>query len=206
MRAFVMVDLQYDFCPGGALAVPDGHDVIPVVNAIAGRFDLVVATQDWHPADHGSFAVNHPGHSVGDVVLLGGVDQVLWPAHCVAGTPGAELHADLDTRPVDAIVRKGTHPEVDSYSTFYDNARKRFTGLAGYLRERGASEVWFAGLAADYCVHFSVLDAAELGFASRVIVDACRGIDLSDGDVDRAYESMAAVGALLVTSDEVPAR
>ena len=206
MRALVVVDLQYDFCPGGALAVPEGNDVILVVNSVARRFDLVVATQDWHPADHGSFAVNHPGHQPGDVVELGGVSQVLWPVHCVQGTPGARLHADFDERPVDAIVRKGTHPEVDSYSTFFDNARKRFTGLAGYLRERGATEVWFAGLATDYCVKYSVLDAADLGFAPRIMVDACRGIDLAGGDIDGAYESMAAVGALLVTSDEVPGR
>ncbi len=203
MRALIAVDLQYDFCPGGALAVPDGDAVIPVVDAIMPRFDLVVATQDWHPAAHGSFASNRPGHAVGDMVELGGVPQVLWPDHCVQGTRGAELHAGFDQRRVEAIIRKGTHPEIDSYSTFYDNARKRATGLDGYLRARGVTEVWLAGVATDYCVKYSVLDAAELGFATRVVSDACRGIELAPGDVERAFAEMVAAGATVVSSADV---
>ena len=199
-RALVAVDLQYDFCPGGTLAVPDGDAVIPMVNALARRFDFVVATQDWHPADHGSFASNRPGTVPGDTVELGGVPQVLWPDHCVQGTRGAQLHASFDLRPVGALVRKGMDSDIDSYSTFFDNARRRRTGLAGYLRELRVEEVWFAGLATDYCVKYSVLDAADLGFATVVIADACRGIDLTAGDVDGAFEEMEAVGARLVVA------
>jgi nicotinamidase/pyrazinamidase len=202
-RALIAVDLQYDFCPGGALAVPDGDAVIPIIDAIAPAFDLMVATQDWHPADHGSFASAHPGSRVGEVADLGGLAQVLWPDHCVQGTRGAELHAEFDQRPVEAIVRKGTHREIDSYSTFWDNARLRSTGLAGYLRERDITEVWLAGLATDYCVKYSVLDSVELGFATFVVADACRGIDLAPGDVDRALTEMAASGARVVTSADV---
>ena len=199
-RALVVVDLQNDFCPGGALAVPGGDAVVLVVNAITRRFDLVVATQDWHPADHGSFAVNHAGASMGDVVDLGGVSQVLWPAHCVQDTAGAEFHADFDRAPVAAIIRKGMDPGVDSYSTFFDNARKRITGLGGYLRDRSVTEVWFAGLATDYCVAYSVLDAVDLGFSAVVLTDACRGIDLAPGDVGHALDGMVAAGAVLRTS------
>ena len=202
VRVLVAVDLQYDFCPGGALAVPDGDRVIDVVNAVAQCFDLVVATQDWHPADHGSFASNHPGAAVGATVELGGVPQVLWPDHCVQGSRGAELRDEFDLRPVAAIVRKGTDPGVDSYSAFFDNARRHATGLAGYLRERDAAEVWFAGLATDYCVKYSVLDAADLGFSVAVVTDACRGIDLSAGDVERAFDEMRVAGARVVTSAE----
>jgi nicotinamidase/pyrazinamidase len=196
----VAVDLQYDFCPGGSLAVPEGDAVIAVVNALTPRFDLVVATQDWHPADHGSFASNRPGTAPGDSAELGGVPQILWPDHCVQGTRGARLHASFDLDPVAAVVRKGMDPTVDSYSTFFDNARRRRTGLAGYLRELHVEEVWFAGLATDYCVKYSVLDAADLGFAPVVVVDGCRGIDLLPGDVDRALDEMRAGGARLADS------
>lgn len=203
MRALIAVDLQYDFLPGGSLAVPGGDAVIPVIDSVMAAFNVVVATQDWHPADHGSFASNHPGRAVGDLVELAGQRQVLWPDHCVQATHGAELHADVDQHRVAAIVRKGMHPEVDSYSTFWDNARLRTTGLAGYLRERGVTEVWIGGLATDYCVAYSVLDALELGFATCVVTDGCRGIDLEPGDVDRALERMAAAGAKVVTSGDV---
>jgi nicotinamidase/pyrazinamidase len=203
MRALIAVDLQHDFLPGGSLPVPEGDAVIPVIDAMMPSFDLVVATQDWHPPDHGSFASNHPGHGPGDVVMLAGQRQVLWPDHCVQGTRGSELHGGFDQRRVHAIVRKGTHPEVDSYSTFWDNARLRSTGLAGYLREFGVDEVWLGGLATDYCVLFSVLDSVELGFTTRVVADACRGIDLEPGDVDRALEAMSRAGARIVTSREV---
>jgi nicotinamidase/pyrazinamidase len=202
-RALIAVDLQNDFLPGGSLAVPEGDAVVPLVNAVAPRFDIVVATQDWHPLDHGSFASNRPGHGVGDIVTLAGRKQVLWPDHCVQGSSGAELNTGFDQRPVHAIVRKGMHPEVDSYSTFWDNARMRTTGLAGYLREVGVVEVWLAGLATDYCVLFSVLDALELGFATCVLSDACRGIDLDPGDVERAFERMTEAGAKVLTTRDV---
>jgi nicotinamidase/pyrazinamidase len=200
VRALIAVDLQHDFLPRGSLAVPDGDAVIPVIDAMMPCFDAVVATQDWHPPDHGSFASNHEGHSAGDVVMLAGQRQVLWPDHCVQGTGGAELHSGFDQRRVHAIVRKGTHPEVDSYSTFWDNARLRSTGLAGYLRELGVTDVWLGGLATDYCVLYSVLDSLELGFTTFVASDACRGIDLEPGDVQRAFDAMIAAGAKVVTS------
>jgi nicotinamidase/pyrazinamidase len=202
VRALVAVDLQHDFLPRGALAVPDGDAVIKVIDAIMPSFDVVVATQDWHPPDHGSFASNHPGHEIGDVVRLAGQKQVLWPDHCVQGTSGAELHSGFDQRRVHAIVRKGTRNNVDSYSTFWDNARLRSTGLAGYLRELGVTDVWLGGLATDYCVLYSVLDSAELGFATYVVEDACRGIERKPGDVQRAFEAMAKAGARVVTSGE----
>ncbi len=200
VRALVAVDIQYDFLPGGSLAVPSGHEVTPVLNDLMTRFDVVVATQDWHPADHASFASNHPGHEVGDMVTLGGVEQVLWPDHCVQLSRGAELSASLNQRAVAAIIRKGRSPEVDSYSAFFDNAHLRLTGLEGYLRGHQVDEVWFGGLATDYCVLYSVLDAAGLDFATVVVRDACRGIDLSPGDVDRAFDEMAAAGARIATS------
>ena len=202
MRALIAVDLQYDFMPGAPLAVPDGDAVVPVIDGLLPSFDLVVATQDWHPTDHVSFASNHPGHAPGAVLEVGGVAQVLWADHCVQGTHGAQLSVGFDQRRVEAIVRKGTNPEIDSYSAFFDNARKRATGLAGYLRDREVDEVWIAGLATDYCIKFSALDACELGFSVAVVSDACRGIGLAAGDVDRAFEEMRAAGDRVVTSDE----
>lgn len=203
MRALLLVDLQYDFMPGGALAVATGHEVVPVANALMPEFTLVVATQDWHPADHGSFAVNHPGHAAGDTVELGGVPQVLWPAHCVQDTDGAKLHADLRVVDIDHIVHKGIDPQVDSYSTFYDNARKRETGLDTYLKSQDVDEVVIMGLATDYCVQYSVLDAVDLGYAVTVVRDGCRGIDLEPGDVQRAWDVMREAGAALADSAAV---
>lgn len=202
-RALILVDIQNDFVPGGALPTQHGDEVVPVVNRIQPRFDLVVATQDWHPRDHGSFASNHPGRKPGEVIDLHGLPQVLWPDHCVQGSEGAELHPALDRARIDRIVRKGTDPAIDSYSTFFDNGRRKSTGLETYLREHGVTDVWIAGLATDYCVLWSARDAVDLGFKTHVLRDACRGVELQPGDIERAFAEMERVGVEVVTSDEV---
>jgi len=158
MRALILVDIQNDFLPGGSLAVPDGDAVVPVANAVKGRFDLVVATQDWHPAEHGSFASSHPGTKPGETGELVGLPQVFWPDHCVQGSDGARLHRDLDLHAV-TIFRKGTDPEIDSYSAFFDNAHRKATGLGDYLNSQGVTDVFILGLATDYCVKFTALDS-----------------------------------------------
>lgn len=205
MRALLVVDLQNDFMPGGALGVPEGDQVVPVVNELMPRFRLVVATQDWHPPDHESFASQHPGRKVGDRIDLHGLEQRLWPDHCVQGTRGAALVAGLDRRPIERIFRKGVDRCLDSYSGFFDNAHRRSTGLGEYLRERGVTQVYIAGLATDYCVKYSALDALQLGFAVRIVTSAVRGVELSPGDCDRALREARAAGAELVRADEVPA-
>ena len=177
MRALIIVDIQNDFVTGGKLEVPNGEQVIPLVNALSDRFDLVVATQDWHPQDHKSFASNHPGTKVFDVISLGGLQQVLWPDHCVQGSRGAEFHPQLSTTAVEAIFRKGMDPAIDSYSGFFDNGRKKSTGLSGYLKDRNVESVYVCGLAADYCVFFTVRDALQLGFRTFLIEDATRAIN-----------------------------
>ena len=204
MKALILVDLQYDFMPGGALAVPRGDEVVAVANALIPRCELVAATRDWHPPNHGSFASQHPGKKPGDHALLDGVDQILWPDHCVQNTRGAELHDDLDATGIDHVVFKGTDPLVDSYSTFFDNARKRATGLEAYLREKGVDEVVLMGLATDYCVLYSALDAAALGFRTSVFHDGCRGIDLAPGDIDGAWRKMREHGIVLLEAERVP--
>jgi len=203
MKALILVDLQNDFCPGGALPVPEGDAVIPVANALQSRFDVVVATQDWHPANHASFAASHPGHKPGESIDVDGLTQVLWPVHCVQGTWGAEFHPRLDRTRIARVFRKGTDPRIDSYSGFFDNGRRHATGLADYLRERKVNEVFVCGLATDYCVKFTVLDAIELGFATHVILDACRGVDLRPGDVQRAVSEMQARGIAMVDSSAI---
>ena len=203
MKVLLLVDLQNDFLPGGALAVPRGDEVIPVANLVQLHFDRVVATQDWHPADHGSFAQNHPGKQPGEVVELGGQQQILWPTHCVQGSAGAELAPDLERPKIQKVFFKGVDPEVDSYSAFFDNAAQRSTGLCEYLRATGTSEVYILGLATDYCVKFSALDAAMLGFATYVIEDGCRGVELRAGDSERALATMHDAGVELVSSGEI---
>jgi len=202
-RALVLVDLQNDFMPFGSLPVAEGDDVVPVANRLIPRFDLVVATQDWHPPRHGSFATAHAGHKPGDVVKLGGVDQTLWPDHCVQNTPGASFHSALDVAGIDHVVHKGADPGIDSYSTFFDNAHGAHTGLHAYLAERGVADIVLLGLATDYCVLYSVLDAAELGYGIDVVVDGVRAVDLQMGDGDRALDAMVAAGARLVHSDDL---
>jgi nicotinamidase/pyrazinamidase len=201
--ALIIVDVQNDFLPGGPLAVPGGNAVVPVINGIVDRFDLVVATQDWHPPSHGSFAASHPGRSPGEVIDLHGLPQVLWPTHCVRGTPGADLAAGLVPDRIEAIFRKGTDPAVDSYSGLFDNGHRRRTGLADYLRGRGVTEVAVCGLATDYCVKFTALDAVAEGFAVTLVEDACRGVDLHPGDVAAALAELRTAGVRVVASDAV---
>lgn len=201
--ALILVDIQNDFLPGGALAVPAGDAVIDVANRLIPRFDLVVATQDWHPADHHSFAEYHVGKSPGEVVDLNGTSQTLWPMHCVQGTSGSDLAADLNSAEIDHIVLKGTDPAVDSYSGFFDNDRGHATGLETFLKEKGVTRVFIMGLATDYCVKFTVLDALSVGFETMVVTDGCRGVNLQPNDVDCARQEMHEAGALLVTSQEV---
>lgn len=203
MEALLMVDIQNDFLPGGALAVQDGDAVIAVANALQPRFERVIATQDWHPANHGSFAANHHGKQPGEVIELDGLSQILWPIHCVQGTPGSRLAADLETDGIEKIFYKGTDPRVDSYSAFADNAHRRSTGLGEYLQEQAIDTLYILGLATDYCVLFSVLDACQAGLRTRVVVDGCRGVDLEPGDSARALEQMQQAGARWVESREI---
>lgn len=189
----LVVDIQADFLPGGRLAVPDGHAVIPVVNALAARFENVVLTQDWHPPGHLSFASAHPGKSPFERIALAYGEQVLWPDHCVQGTPGADFAPGLRLPHACLVVRKGYHPEVDSYSAFVEADGTTATGLKGYLRERGLGRVFLAGLATDYCVAFSACDARAAGFEALVVEDACRAIDL-DGSLATAWARMEAAG------------
>ena len=177
MKTLILVDPQIDFMPGGALAVPDGDRIIPVINRIISGFELVVATQDWHPAVHKSFAVNHPGKKEFEIINLDGLEQKLWPPHCIQGTRGAEFHPDLQLNSVEAIFRNGMEEHIDSYSGFYDNGHRKSTGLSGYLREKGARELYFSGLAADICVYFTLLDALREGFSANLIEDAAVPLD-----------------------------
>ncbi|MDI3469324.1 MAG: Nicotinamidase [Pseudolabrys sp.] len=200
----LVVDVQNDFCPGGALAVPDGDAVVPIVNRLAQRFTDVVLTQDWHPAGHESFVSMHDGKSAFETIVMPYGAQVLWPDHCVQGTPGAEFRDDLAIPHAALVIRKGFRRAVDSYSAFYENDHTTPTGLAGYLRERGLTHVVIAGLAFDFCVRYSAEDARREGFAVTVVEDACRGIDL-DGSVAATRASLARHGVTVITSDEVNA-
>ncbi len=201
MNALILVDLQYDFMPGGALAVTGGDQVVAVANQLMPHFDMVVATQDWHPADHKSFASQHEGKSVGDVVQLDGVEQVLWPDHCVQGTPGADLHEELESQQIHQIIQKGTDENIDSYSGFFDNGHRQATGLAALLKQGGVTEVAVMGLATDYCVKFTALDAVEHGLKTTLISDGCRGVDLSPGDVEQAIADMQAADVRVMDAD-----
>ena len=200
----VIVDVQNDFCPGGALAVPDGDSVVPVINRIAPAFAQVVLAQDWHPPGHQSFASSHPGRQPFETIEAAYGPQTLWPDHCVQDTPGAAFHADLETVRAEMIIRKGYRAEIDSYSAFFENDRKTATGLRGYLRERGLGRAFLCGLAADYCVAFSAIDAAKDGFEAVVIEDACRAIDL-DGSLAAAREAMTQAGVQFVDSSALGA-
>ena len=200
MKALIIVDVQNDFCPGGALAVKEGDQIVPIINKIMSKFDLVVATQDWHPKNHKSFASNN-GKKVGEVIDLNGLKQILWPDHCVQGSKGAEFVAKLDAKRIDRIFQKGTDPEIDSYSGFFDNGHKKRTGLDDYLRKKGVDEVYIVGLATDYCVKFTALDAVELGFKTYLIQDACRGVNLNNHDSDEAIQGMKTKGVGIISSD-----
>jgi nicotinamidase/pyrazinamidase len=203
VNCLLIVDIQNDFLPGGALAVPEGDAVIPVINRLQDRFDLLLATQDWHPPDHGSFATSHPGHKVGDVIELDGVSQILWPVHCVQNSRGAQFATALDTTRLARVFRKGIDRKIDSYSTFFDNAKRRSTGLADYLREQKVQEIFICGLATDYCVRFSALDALELSFPVTVIEDACRGVNLRPDDSVNALRELRKAGAKIQSSSKL---
>lgn len=177
MNALLIIDVQNDFIPGGSLEVPGGDEIVPVINGLMGRFELVLATQDWHPKDHMSFASNHKGKKPFEEIVHQGLHQILWPDHCVQGTSGAAFHSDLNVNPIEAIFRKGMDPDIDSYSGFYDNGHQKSTGLTGYLKEKGSPVVYCCGLAADVCVYFTLKDALQEGFEVKLISDATRALD-----------------------------
>ena len=195
-EALIVVDVQNDFCPGGALAVAGGHDIVPLINAMQDRFEHIILTQDWHPAHHSSFASSHPGKAPFETILMPYGPQTLWPDHCIQGSSGAEFHADLNRSRAELIVHKGFRHEIDSYSAFFENDRKTGTGLGGYLHERGIKKITLVGLATDYCVAYSALDAVSEGFATTVYLDACRGIDLN-GSLAEMTQRMRAAGVRL---------
>jgi len=205
-NALIIVDVQNDFLPGGALAVRNGDAVIAPINAISPGFALVMATQDWHPANHLSFAANHAGKKVGEVIDLDGLPQVLWPAHCVQNTAGAALADGLAQKRIARIFQKGIDPAIDSYSGFYDNGHRRSTGLGEFLRQQGVLDVYVAGLATDYCVKATVMDSVQLGFKTHLIADACRAVDLSAGDGERAIEQMRGAAVDVVHSSVLQGR
>lgn len=204
MTALILVDLQNDFVPGGALQVLEGDKIISIINKISQlKFDIIVATKDWHPQDHGSFAPNHPHTKPGDKIILEDLVQILWPPHCIQETKGSEFVKDLDLTPIQKIFYKGIDKNIDSYSAFFDNAHKRETGLGSYLKSQNIHTVYFAGLATDYCVKYSVLDAIHLGFKAKVIVDACRGVNLKSQDTELALQEMKKAGAEIINSTDI---
>jgi nicotinamidase/pyrazinamidase len=201
MKTLIIIDVQYDFMPGGPLEVPDGDNIVSVINRIQNNFDLVLATQDWHPVNHKSFASNHFGTQPFDRIVLHGIQQTLWPDHCIQGTEGAGLHKELDTKRIAGIFRKGMDTEVDSYSGFYDNNHLVGTGLGGYLKEKGASDIYFCGLAADICVYYSILDAIQEGFSVTLIEDASS--PLYPDKFDGIKCELAKLGVRIVTSNDL---
>ncbi len=201
MRALIIVDIQNDFCPGGRLGIEEGDRIIPSINRSMGKFDRIVATQDWHPSGHKSFASNHPGKQVYSKILLGNHEQTLWPDHCIQGTPGAEFHPALDLNPLSLIIRKGTNLKVDSYSTFMDNDRSSYTGLLGYLNGLKINEIFLCGLATDYCVFYSARDAIKAGLKVSVITDVCRGV--AKASTENALNQMRQMGVNLITHTEI---
>ncbi len=198
--ALLLVDIQNDFIPGGSLAVPQGDTIVKVNNHLQQHFDLVVATQDWHPSGHISFASEHANHKVFESIKIDGIDQTLWPEHCVQNSWGADFHPDLNTQKVEAIFRKGTNPKIDSYSAFFDNAHLKSTGLTGYLKEKGVKHIYFTGLAADICVYFSIKDALQEGFKCTLIEDATKALD--QNIYEEQKHELSALGVQYVTSDK----
>lgn len=197
MKALILVDIQNDFVPSGALAVPAGDEVVGFANKIMDGYDLVVATQDWHPANHKSFASQHGDMNVGDVVELDGLDQVLWPDHCIEGSEGAEFVGSLNKERIDKVIQKGMNVMIDSYSGFFDNGQRYTTGLGDYLKEKQVGEIAVMGLATDYCVKFTALDAAKLGFKTTLLLQGCRGVELNPGDCEKAIEEMKQAGVTI---------
>lgn len=202
MNALLIVDLQNDFCEGGALEVPNGSTIIPIVNQLIKSFDAVIQTQDWHPAEHASFASSHTDKDPYDTIEMDYGTQVLWPDHCVQGSDGAAFHPDLETNKSQVIIRKGFRPEIDSYSAFYENDHQTKTGLTGYLKTRGITDLYTVGLAADFCVKWSIVDGIKEGFNMHIVKDAVKGIDL-DGSLDAAWDEMKTKGVNVVQSDSI---
>jgi nicotinamidase/pyrazinamidase len=201
MKALILIDVQNDFMPGGPLEVPEGDMIVPVINSLQEYFELIVATQDWHPENHMSFASNNTGRQPFEQIELQGRPQILWPDHCVQGSHGAEIHKDLETKRIAAIFRKGMDPEIDSYSGFYDNNHKLSTGLAGYLKDKRVSEIYFAGLAADICVYYSILDSIIEGFSSVLIEDASKALFIQKFDDIKC--ELAKQGVRIINSTEI---
>ncbi len=202
MKALLVVDIQYDFCPGGALAVPDGDAIIPAVNNLIDHFDVIIQTQDWHPAGHSSFASSHKGKDPFDTIEMDYGTQVLWPDHCVQGSKGAEFHNDLNTLKSQVIIRKGFRKAIDSYSTFFENDQETATGLTGYLKQRGITDLYAVGLATDFCVKWSILDGIDEGFNMHIVEDAVKGIDLN-GSLDEAWDEMKKKGVKITQSKDI---
>lgn len=202
MKALLIVDIQNDFCPGGALAVPNGDTIIPIVNKLIDYFDVIVQTQDWHPENHSSFASSHDGKDPFDTVEMDYGTQVLWPDHCVQGSKGAEFHKDLNTLKSQVIIRKGFRKAIDSYSTFFENDQKTATGLTGYLKQRGVTDLYTVGLATDFCVKWSILDGIDEGFNMHIVEDAVKGIDLN-GSLDEAWDEMKEKGVKITQSKDI---
>lgn len=202
MKALLIVDVQNDFCPGGALEVPNGDEVVHVINKLIDKFDAIIQTQDWHTKGHHSFASSHDNKEPFDTIEVDYGTQVLWPDHCIQGTRGAEFHPDLNTRKTQVIIRKGFRKHIDSYSTFYENDKKTTTGLTGYLKERGITDLYTTGLATDFCVKWSILDGIDEGFNMHIVKDAVRGIDL-DGSLAEAWDEMKEKGAGIVNSGDL---
>ena len=202
MKALLIVDVQNDFCPGGALEVPGGDTVVPVINKLIDKFDTIIQTQDWHPAGHSSFASSHKGKDPFDTIEVDYGTQVLWPDHCVQGSEGADFHPDLNIKKTQVIIRKGFRKEIDSYSTFFENDQKTTTGLTGYLKQRGITDLYTVGLATDFCVKWSILDGIDEGFTMHIVEDAVKGIDL-DGSVEQAWKEMKEKGVKVTSSEEI---
>jgi len=202
-KALIIVDVQYDFLPGGSLAVTDGDQIIPVINELQEKFEFIVATQDWHPEGHQSFASNHLGKIPGNMIDLHGLDQILWPDHCVQYTKGSQFSADLNQSNWESIFQKGTNPEVDSYSGFFDNARRGDTGLGEFLKEKGVKTIYICGLALDYCVKFTALDGKSLDFDTYLVTDATKAVNLAPEDGDLALKEMKEAGIHLISSSEI---
>jgi len=198
----LVIDLQNDFCPGGSLAVPEGDKIVPVINKIMDKFYKVVATQDWHPKNHVSFASTH-NKQLYETIEINNILQTLWPEHCVQGSHGAELHKDLDIRKIDLILRKGTDPQIDSYSAFLENDKQTKTGLDGYLRSLDIKKVYVCGLALDYCVYYTACDAVKFGFETYVIIDATKGVDVPKGNIEKTVQHMKSLGVKIVTHEEL---
>ena len=203
MNALLLIDIQNDFLPTGTLPVPQGDQIIPLANQLMPHFDLVIATQDWHPTNHGSFAANHPGQHPGDLITLAGLPQILWPTHCVQNTPGAQLAPNLNPTPIAHIIRKGTDPNIDSYSAFYDNGHRQPTALHAYLQSKNITTLYLLGLATDYCVKFTALDARQLHYTTHLIPEACRGVNLKPTDIADAIKEMQSAGVILKSSADL---